>query len=296
MQLCVQNGHLWISQTPPVSLYTGSMSYTALRSTPQSVVSGHYTLDPVSLSVGSTRLVLPVDALSSSESIVDSGTARWVLPSAVYDALLAQLLSEPAFQQFFRSNTTDNFFQHPSATCESAYDSFNDGALVSGARLQRELPTVSVTFADGTSLTLDGVGSYLLPCSPSYVTWATGIERGNSFVGGWTFINVRRSNTLMHTCRRAAGTHAPFWRCFWREMKCWQQPPTCMSDIAWNALCFPHRCVCMSSRFLCCSNSWSASMWATRVWDSRPAAATIQLRPAAHRDCRRCTHRPPVRN
>jgi hypothetical protein len=110
---------------------------------------------------------------------------------------------------YFRSNAKNNFFEHPSHGCEFAQDAQNGNAPVSAARLQRELPTITVTFADGTRVTLDGVGSYLLPCNGDYQQWLPGLKKSNDFSAGWTFLNVSALRAAQRSSRPAADQRWP---------------------------------------------------------------------------------------
>jgi hypothetical protein len=160
MQMCEGSGNLWWGGLPPREFVVGSSDsaselgvlYTPLYG------SSFYTVAPSDIYIGGVSQSLSPSDFAQSEmssNAVDSGTTMWELPETAYRRVVDALLSDPAFKKYFRASASDNFFDHALDTCESAESA---GKLVSYSALQRELPTITVQFTNGLSVTMDGVG------------------------------------------------------------------------------------------------------------------------------------------
>ena len=191
VQLCEHSGTVWMGGYDTAS-FKGSIAWTPLAS------ETYWSVLPYSVSVGGTDLGFtsaswPVEGRNGGYNIIDSGTTLWELPSNVYAAVRNALIANPTFQKYFRYAANDNFFDDPGNSCEYATDS--SGKVMTGAQLQKLLPTITVTFANGAAITMDGLGSYILPCTNSYNQFVSGIAAGSyggGLLGGWPLLNVRR--------------------------------------------------------------------------------------------------------
>jgi hypothetical protein len=182
IQMCTLSGQLWIGGTDPDS-YVGEPLFTAV-----SPAQLYWTVAPSDMYIDNTSLGLTPAYFQGSSgytlNIIDSGTTMWELPDEVYDRIVAALLQHPAFQTFFRSAPNNNFFNHGTGYCEAPL------VPVSAQTLQQVLPTLSLQFANGLTLTMDGVGSYLLPCTNQLNYWTPGIGPGSmGMIGGWPLMN-----------------------------------------------------------------------------------------------------------
>jgi hypothetical protein len=188
MRMCTHTGSVWLGGSDPSS-YIGEPLWTPLTTASSA---GYWGVVPSNMFVGDQTLdLVPSDwgnSLSTPQ-IVDSGTTLWQLPKAIYEAVVNLIISNDAFKRHFRSSPTDNFFVHADSHCEMPLDLFSTTV----EDLVRDLPTITLTFANGLTLTMDGVGSYLLPCSSLYDQWTPGIAPSSSssigMIAGWTFMN-----------------------------------------------------------------------------------------------------------
>ncbi len=183
MRLCEHSGSLWIGGNDATA-YLDNPIYTPLIPPFQ-----YFTIQPNDVLVNGISLGFTYStAFATGPNMLDSGTTLWLMPSKVYASVVAALIADAGFKKYFRSSVTNNFFQHPpvDGSCEFASTTMGDWAT-----LQRELPTISITFTNGLVVTLDGVGSYLLPCSADYRLWTSGIDvtSGANTVLGWTALN-----------------------------------------------------------------------------------------------------------
>jgi len=180
MQMCADRGSLWIGGTDNAT-YLGEPLYTPVTQAAYwSVAPSGVYIDDETLNVSFADFT----ARSSYVNIVDSGTTMWELPTAVHRKIVDRIIRHPAFRRLFRSAPHNNFFDHSSGWCEGTFEP------VTWQELQRQLPTITLQFANGLSLTMDGVGSYMLPCNAAYDQWTPGIG-GSEFgmIGGWPLMN-----------------------------------------------------------------------------------------------------------
>jgi hypothetical protein len=175
IRMCMDRGEMWI----------GGVDTTAQVAPPLYTPLGAalwYIVEPLDVFIGGVPLGFDHKKWGASPSIIDSGTTLWELPTAIYRAVVKALLVDVNFQKFFRSSPTDNFFDHPSGTC--------DRSAVPYETLQRSLPSIALKFTNGLVLTLDGVGSYLQPCNNAYDMFTPGISpSSDNMIAGWSFLN-----------------------------------------------------------------------------------------------------------
>lgn len=180
MQMCANRGSLWIGGFDNQT-YSDEPLYTPVtQPTYWSVAPSGVYIDDEPIQVSFTDFT----ARPSYVNIVDSGTTMWELPTAVHRKIVDRILQHPAFRRYFRSAPGNNFFDHSTGWCEASYHP------VTWQELQRELPTITLQFVNGLSLTMDGVGSYMMPCNAAYDQWTPGIG-GSEFgmIGGWPLMN-----------------------------------------------------------------------------------------------------------
>ncbi len=180
MRLCTHSGSLWIGGADPAS-YSGTPLYTPVTR------AAYWQVGPADMSVDGVSLGFDQSSWGSAAHIVDSGTTQWQLPPKIYHALITAIQANEKFRKYFRADDNDSFFSNTSQLCEAS--------LVPGVSLltlQKELPTISLTFANGVQLTMDGVGSYLIPCSSAFSLWTPGISPAavEQMIGGWPLMNV----------------------------------------------------------------------------------------------------------
>jgi hypothetical protein len=180
IQMCAGSGNLWIGGSD-AAMYTHEPLYT-----PVAPNAAYWSIQPMDIRIAGEPLNLTyaTDFAPYPIHIVDSGTTMWDLPTHVYKRVINVLLAHPVIQRAFRSSPTNNFFEHSSGWCETTADGSTWHAL------QLELPTITLVLANGVHLTMDGVGSYLLPCNNDYTQWTPGISPSDmGTIGGWPLMN-----------------------------------------------------------------------------------------------------------
>jgi hypothetical protein len=61
---------------------------------------------------------------------------------------------------------------------------------VSLKELQEKLPMLRIKFTNGLTLTMNAIGSYLMPCSGAFTSFTSGIGSfDGGMIGGWSFMN-----------------------------------------------------------------------------------------------------------
>jgi len=201
VQVCEHSGNVWWGGYDTAA-FSGTPVYTPLAYSTESEET-YWTVVPATVYVGTTNLGFttaswPTNGVNGGFNIVDTGTTLMELPTNVYNAVVQALIGDAVFQQYFRSASNNNFFDQPADNCEAATNSA--GRTATGAELQMLLPTISIQFANGATITMDGVGSYILPCTNDYNLWVPGITAssdGGGLLGGWPLLNVR---TRAHHC------------------------------------------------------------------------------------------------
>jgi len=193
IQMCEYSGALWFGGYD-ASSFTGAIVWTPiLAQSGDRALATYYSVDPADVFIGTKSLGFTGDdwpRLHGAFNIIDSGTTLWELPTKIFNAVRDTLLADANFKTYFRSDPSgDNFFDKPLDRCEYALDS--QGQRLSGKTLQQNLPTISIRFANGATLTMDLVGSVLLPCSLDYDQWTLGIapSSDNGLLGGWPLMN-----------------------------------------------------------------------------------------------------------
>jgi hypothetical protein len=157
IQMCENSGALWFGGYDE-STFTGDIVWTPIIPSNEATAT-YWSVDPSDMFVGNQSLGFGVNdwpRLGGAFNIIDSGTTLWELPTRIFNAVRDRLLADAVFRRYFRSAPNNNFFDHVDDYCEFAADS--RGNRVSGATLQRNLPTISIRFANGATLTMDVVG------------------------------------------------------------------------------------------------------------------------------------------
>jgi hypothetical protein len=177
LRLCEDRGTLWLGGSDPTSFNGSDFAYTPLGT------HIYYAVAPANVLVGNVSLEVTADEWPTP-SIIDSGTTLLELPRTIFDRVVAAILADAQFQRFFRHAPNNHFFDGTAGVCE------RPSPLVPFATLQSVLPTLTLRFTNGLSLTMDGVGSYLLPCTPSYTQFTSGLGVSlHGLIGGWALMN-----------------------------------------------------------------------------------------------------------
>jgi hypothetical protein len=172
IQVCEHSGNMWLGGYDPTTIQ-GNLYWTSLVSPGQ-----YYSVTPAYAFIGNTQLNVNANSWGNSGNIVDSGTTLMDLPTDVYNAVVSALNNNAQFNTYFGSSFWTT------TTCVTP-----NGA-VSASTLKSQLPTFTVQFSDNLIVTMDGVGSYLMPCDGSYTSYAPGISYTSSTgIFGWSFMN-----------------------------------------------------------------------------------------------------------
>jgi len=177
-ELCSSGGQLMVGGVDPVAaVLRGPAVYTPMTS------SQYYSVALDDLALGDASLGF--GATDFGQTTVDTGTSVMALPSAVFDALSAQVEGSAAFTAAFGSQS--NWLG--TTTCLSSF--------LSRDQLDAQLPTLTLTFPapnGGTStVTMTATRSYLAPttsdgvmyyCSGVISTPVTGTILGSSIMLG----------------------------------------------------------------------------------------------------------------
>jgi hypothetical protein len=179
LRLCQAGGDMWIGGADS-SAYKDAPIYTPVTT------QTYYTVEPEDVFVNGQSLGYQASDWPTSGGrsyIIDSGTTLWELPPGIYDSIVEAITADAGFTKYFDSS----FFTDSDGYCTTA-----NGVSVSTEDLQSSLPTISISFKSGLILSMDGLGSYMQPCSNDYSQFTPGITRGTSqdgMIAGWSFMN-----------------------------------------------------------------------------------------------------------
>lgn len=186
IRMCEDGGDLWIGGSD-ASTYVAAPLYTPLSGPFFGVTPTAALLDGKAVP-GATFPAPSPNYISA----VDSGTTYWTLPPAVHDGIISSLNANAAFSKFFSAG----FWTDDSGRCLTPKADPTTGAVPTLAQMQAEMPTLTITFASGLSVTMDGIGSYIMPCSKRYNSFTPGIFSDGGSDGqfelsiwGWAFMN-----------------------------------------------------------------------------------------------------------
>jgi hypothetical protein len=147
VNLCTQGGNIWFGGYDP-SFASGVPLYTPL------VSNGYWSVSITSIGLGTKTFANSGD----SGAVVDTGTGTFLMPSAAYAALVAELSQDPGVVSVFGANSfNQNFFSN--GNCLSP----NGGQTQ--AEVDAALPALQVTLprVGGGSFTLS------MPATQSYL-------------------------------------------------------------------------------------------------------------------------------
>ena len=183
LQLCQGDGSLWLGGTNQ-NTFTGEMMYTPITDTI------YYSVDPHDIAVvtptsgggsgGSEKWLgfSRPDWKQQGSGVIDSGTTMWGLPANIFNRL-ADLITADSY---FRSQFPTSFFHSERNQCVAPT------APIAWEEMQRRMPKIRIKFTNGLVLTLHA-GSYLMPCTSAYTSFASGIGIWSTFLGGWAFMH-----------------------------------------------------------------------------------------------------------
>ena len=143
ISMCEGSGNLWVGGVD-TSFYAAN---TNILYTP---IYGdlYWTVAPSDVFINGQSLGFNRNYFAAgSINIVDSGTTMWELPTDVYNAVVQSVMSHSTMVDLF-----PNFFDPSIRTCQTSR------VARTVAQLQATLPTISVQFSNGLSITMDGVG------------------------------------------------------------------------------------------------------------------------------------------
>jgi len=146
-QLCDGSGTLWLGGYDP-SATTGAPQYVPLTSGVLSQV--YYSVNLTSVTVAGTTV--PIATAQFPDSVVDTGTAGFLLETTAYDALTAAIQNDAAFTKALGSS----FFTTEAGGVACA------PSTASKAALDAALPPLTLTFGS-VSIQAAPTESYLFP-------------------------------------------------------------------------------------------------------------------------------------
>ncbi|MGD0524506.1 MAG: pepsin-like aspartic protease [Polyangiaceae bacterium] len=146
-QLCDGSGTLWLGGYDP-SAATGAPQYVPLASGALSDV--YYSVSLTSVTVAGTTV--PIATKQFADSVVDTGTAGFLLQTSAYDALTAAIQSDAAFTEALGSS----FFASQTGGVACA------ASTATKAALDAALPPLTLTFGS-VSIQAAPTDSYLFP-------------------------------------------------------------------------------------------------------------------------------------
>ncbi len=138
-ELCDTGGTLWLGGYDP-TFTTAAPQYTPLAA---SLVSTYYyAVDLESITVAGTSV--PVSTPEFADSVVDTGTSIFILPTSAFTPLTAAITATPAFEQIFGAGQSA-WFSNPD-NCISLTQT--------KAELDAMLPPLTLVFGSGPSISV----------------------------------------------------------------------------------------------------------------------------------------------
>jgi hypothetical protein len=153
-QLCDNGGTLWLGGFDPAAT-TGAPSYTPEIA---AIDSYYYAVNLVSVSVAGTTV--PVASGQYTDSVVDTGTSVFLLPTAAFNSLAGAIASNAAFSSIFGNGTA--FF---ASTNSGNTMCVAPSPPQTKAQLDATLPPLTFVFGSNPSIsvTAKATESYLFP-------------------------------------------------------------------------------------------------------------------------------------
>jgi len=173
IQMCDTTGNLWLGGYDPKYI-RGGFSYTPI------VLETYYVVTLSDLRFDGASLGYTANAFG--EPIVDSGTSLFILPTNIYNTLVASITSNSNFLQFFPSDffSSGNCYTLPSHSPDS---------------INQALPTMDIILGTGgqaIELTMTAVSSYILKAVDGGTTYyCPGIAPTTDTltIMGWSVMN-----------------------------------------------------------------------------------------------------------
>jgi hypothetical protein len=151
-ELCDSGGTLWLGGYDPTHT-TAAPKYTPLAG--GLLADYYYAVNLVSVSVGSTTA--PIATGNYQDSVVDTGTSVFILPSAAFTTLTTAIASTPAYAQIFGVSSGDTSFFANAQSCRPLTGQTK-------ATLDAMLPPLTLTFGSNPSIEIQALPteSYLI--------------------------------------------------------------------------------------------------------------------------------------
>jgi len=186
VQLCESSGTLWLGGYDPAAT-TAAPVYTPLNA---ELGNYYYAVDLASITVNGTSV--PVATSSTPDSIVDTGTSIFILPTPAYTALTNAIVADTAFQSAFGSSAS-TFFSGGPGNCLAISKT--------KAELDSSLPALTLVFGSGqssVSVQAAPTESYLIQQDNAWCSALYGLAAGSEGpIAGIMGSPVLKSNVVI---------------------------------------------------------------------------------------------------
>lgn len=153
-QHCESGGTMWLGQ-PNSTYFSEAIQYTPMYEAP------YYVINPIALAVGGVDLNFSAtDFANAGNAILDNGATNMFFPTAMYNAIMAQLNANPWYYYYFGSN-------FPTGGPCIAYP----GGPFSTPFLNANMPNITITFESGANMTIRPVDGYLQQILVGDLVW-----------------------------------------------------------------------------------------------------------------------------
>jgi hypothetical protein len=186
-ELCPNGGTLWLGGYDP-SATTAAPQYTPMPNSPYSPY--YYLVTLTAITVGSTTIPIASANASYPDTVLDTGSSVFIMPSAAFSLLTNTIAADLHFQQLFGVSTSDGGSlgadaSTPDAGVPSYFSNPSNCVSLTETKEQLDslLPPLTLVFGSNPSISVQALPteSYLISYDGLWCPAVYGMDPGEDF-------------------------------------------------------------------------------------------------------------------